>query len=279
MAYTESTKRYYWLKLHKDFFDQKQIKALRRYAGGDRLIIIFLKMQLKSINMDCRLYYDGIFDDFADELALDIDESVENVRLVINYMLTVGWIEECAEDGKTFYHIIHIDVGSESSSAQRVRRFREKNRIQQQKALQCNTLVTSSNTEIETDTDTDTDTEKQQPARISALDNTATPYRTILQEASNLQIQPQKALSLIARYGLEKFAKQLTNLSHAINVRNNEAWLHAALQRDFSPSLAANPPSADPNCPVCHGTGKVDYKVDGIDHIVPMECSCIKRRK
>lgn len=50
MAYPESTKLYYWLKLHKDFFDKKQIKALRKYIGENRLIIIFLKLQLKYQN-------------------------------------------------------------------------------------------------------------------------------------------------------------------------------------------------------------------------------------
>ena len=28
-------KKYYWLKLKKDFFNQKEIKKLRKIAGGD----------------------------------------------------------------------------------------------------------------------------------------------------------------------------------------------------------------------------------------------------
>ncbi len=41
-------KRYFWLKLHKDFFQRKEIKRLRKIAGGDTYTIIYLKMLLRS---------------------------------------------------------------------------------------------------------------------------------------------------------------------------------------------------------------------------------------
>ena len=37
-------KRYFWLKLHKDFFKRKEIKRLRKIAGGDTYTIIYLEM-------------------------------------------------------------------------------------------------------------------------------------------------------------------------------------------------------------------------------------------
>lgn len=43
---SEKTKRFWWLKLRDDFFDQAVIKKLRRMAGGDTYTIIYLKMQL-----------------------------------------------------------------------------------------------------------------------------------------------------------------------------------------------------------------------------------------
>lgn len=36
-------KRYFWLKLKEDFFDEKYIKALKRLPQGDSLIIVYLK--------------------------------------------------------------------------------------------------------------------------------------------------------------------------------------------------------------------------------------------
>ena len=70
-------KRYFWLKLFDDFFTSKRIKKLRNLAGGDTYTIIYLKMQLKALKDEGYLYFDGVMDDFAEELALDIDEKAE----------------------------------------------------------------------------------------------------------------------------------------------------------------------------------------------------------
>ena len=133
-------KRYFWLKLYDDFFTSKRIKKLRSIAGGDTYTIIYLKMQLKALKTDGYLYFDGVMQDFAEELALDIDEKPEDVQITINYLLSVGLIE-CNETGEEFY-LTYMDnvIGSETASAQRVRDFRQ--RQKEAKALQCNTDVT-----------------------------------------------------------------------------------------------------------------------------------------
>ena len=75
-------KRYYWLKFKEDFFDFKGVKKLRKLAGGDTYVIIYLKMLLRSLKTDGILEYTGIEKDFASELALDLDEDPENVSVV-----------------------------------------------------------------------------------------------------------------------------------------------------------------------------------------------------
>ena len=48
-------KRYFWLKLKEDFFRQKEIKKLRKIAGGDTFTIIYLKLQLLSLQDNGKL--------------------------------------------------------------------------------------------------------------------------------------------------------------------------------------------------------------------------------
>ena len=43
-------------------------------------------MQLKSLNTDGFLYYDGVMEDFADELALDLDEKPDDVKITIQFL-------------------------------------------------------------------------------------------------------------------------------------------------------------------------------------------------
>ena len=85
-----ANKRYYWLRLKEDFFKSKEMKKLRRIAGGDTYTIIYLKMQLASIKTDGVLHYDGLEDAFYKELALDIDEDEENVKVAVAFLIRYG---------------------------------------------------------------------------------------------------------------------------------------------------------------------------------------------
>ena len=42
-------KRYYWLKLHEEFFRQPSIKYIRTLPEGEKILIIYLKLLLVSL--------------------------------------------------------------------------------------------------------------------------------------------------------------------------------------------------------------------------------------
>ena len=149
------TKKYYWLKLKDDFFRDKRIKKLRRIAGGDTYTVIYLKMQLLSIKNNGVLVYEGIEENFAEELALELDEEIENVKVTLAFLQGNGMIEETKPDHFLMTETIKC-IGSESASAERVRKHRER---KAQKMLQCNNEVTNSNTEIEKEKDIEIDKE------------------------------------------------------------------------------------------------------------------------
>lgn len=135
-------KKYYWLKLKNNFFSQPKIKKLRKIAGGDTYTIIYLKMQLYSLEDDGKLYFDGIEENFVEEMALKIDEDPENVGVTIQFLLAQGLMILC-DDNEYLMTETQESIGSESDSAQRVRAHRER------KALHCNDTVTLCNTEKE----------------------------------------------------------------------------------------------------------------------------------
>ena len=144
-------KRYYWLKLKEDFFQSKRIKKLRNLAGGDTYTIIYLKMQLLSLRTEGVLQWTGLEDNFAAELALDLDEKPEDVEVTLMYLLKTG-LAETVDNVSFLLPWVLESTGSENASAQRVREFRERQKIL---ALQCNTDETpvkrSGNVEIEKD--------------------------------------------------------------------------------------------------------------------------------
>lgn len=153
----EGQKRYYWLKLQNDFFSRKEIKRLRRIAGGDTLTIIYLKMLCRSLKDNGKLYYDGLDNDFVSELAMDIDEDTENVQITVNYLIKTGLLEQIDEVEYTLKDA-ESNTGTETAVAARVRKHRER-----RKALQCNTDVTAvkqlGNVEIEKEKEKEKDKE------------------------------------------------------------------------------------------------------------------------
>ncbi|MGF2142052.1 phage replisome organizer N-terminal domain-containing protein [Vagococcus fluvialis] len=134
-------KRYYWLQLKTDFFDQKEIKLLRKIAGGDTYTIIYLKMLLASLKDEGKLYFESIGDDFAEEIALLIDEDPENVSITLKYLESKNLIE-IVENDEYFLNRVPEMVGSESYSAERMRNLRARKKLQ------------SDNNVIESDTKT-----------------------------------------------------------------------------------------------------------------------------
>lgn len=128
-------KRYYWLRLHKDFFQKKEIKRLRRVAGGDTYTIIYLKMLLRSIIDGGKLYFDGYEETFVSELALDIDEDEQNVQITVNYLLKNGLLIECEND-EYYLPEANNNTGSETAAASRMRKLRDKS-----KGLECNNVT------------------------------------------------------------------------------------------------------------------------------------------
>ena len=148
-------KKYYWLKLMNDFFPQPRNKKIRKIAGGDTYTIIYLKLQLLSLKNNGVLIFEGIEDNVIEELALTIDEEVDDVAITFQYLLKQGLIEQLDEESYLMTETQYL-IGSETASTIRSRKSREK-----QKALQCNTDATICNTEIDIDIEIEEDIEKK----------------------------------------------------------------------------------------------------------------------
>lgn len=119
-------KRYYWLKLYEDFFESKRIKKLRKL--GETCLIIYLKMQLKSLKTDGVIEWAHVEDDFIDELALDLNEPAELVKRTLDFLIKQG-LCEVTDEGQTYtLPFVSYCTGSETASAQRSREYRQKQR-------------------------------------------------------------------------------------------------------------------------------------------------------
>lgn len=152
-----SNKKYFWLKLKEDFFEEKQIRYLRKLPDGDKLVIVYLKMQLKSLKTEGVIKYDQILPSNEDELAMILEEDVNIVKLLLQALLQVKAIE-ILDDGSFFMIAMQELIGKEGQSAERMRKLRER---QKMLASHCDTNVIKSDTEIEKEKEKEIDVEKE----------------------------------------------------------------------------------------------------------------------
>ena len=142
-----ANRRYYWLQLKEDFFKTKEMKLMRKLPGGEEITIIYLKIMLVSLADEGKIYFEGLADDLAEELALLIDEDAEAVRMALIFLEQKKLLTTSDNYQYNLEQVPEM-IGSETASTRRSRKHREF-----QKALQCNTDATKRNGEIDIDID------------------------------------------------------------------------------------------------------------------------------
>lgn len=150
-------KKYYWLKLKRDFFKRHDIRIIEEMPNGKEYILFYLKLLLESIDHEGALRFSETVPYNEQMLSVITNTNIDIVRSAMKMFIELKMMD--VFDDQTIYMAeVEKLIGSEAWSTERSRRCREKKKL-----LQCNTIATSSNEEIdkEKDIDKDKDTEKE----------------------------------------------------------------------------------------------------------------------
>ncbi len=168
------------------------MKKLRKIAGGDAYTIIYLKMMLLSVKSEGKIYFEGLEDSFAEELALELDEEAENVSVVLKFLEKHKMIAQGGTDEYLLPEAV-MAIGSETKGAERVRRF-----LENKKALHCNTGVTDvkrlCNTEIDIEKEKEKDTARVCEATFTDDQCTTSALNTVKPMTSKAKKQVAKKI-------------------------------------------------------------------------------------
>ena len=234
----EMAKKYYWLKLKDNFFNQKEVKKLRRIAGGDTYTIIYLKMQLLSIKKDGIIEFEGTEKDLAEQLSYEIDEDLNNIQVTLSFLKVNNLIEEISENNFLLTKVPDC-IGKEGASAERVRRHRERKALlekeKEQKMLQCNGEVTNSNNDV---IKSNTEIEKEKEIEIEKDNNISKDIfiNKVVSEWNSIGVSPiklirgtrQKMLNARTKeYSEEGVLQAINNIKHSdfLKGQNKNSWV------------------------------------------------------
>lgn len=137
-------RRYYWIKLKENFFDLETIDWLMSQKNGCEYIVLYQKLCLLTANKGGKLAMqigEMIIPYDVNKIARDTKFSVDTVIVAMELFKKIGLIYE-QEDGVLKIPYVEEMVGSETTSAKRVREYRER-----QEAKKALPSVTKTNAE------------------------------------------------------------------------------------------------------------------------------------
>jgi predicted phage replisome organizer len=146
-------KKFYWLKLKRDFFKRHDIRIIEEMPNGKDYVLFYLKLLLESIDHEGSLRFSDTIPYNEQMLSVITNTNVDIVRSAMKLFIELQLIE--IFDDKTIYMgEVEKMIGSESESAVRMRRLR-----QRQQASLCDGNVQKSDIEIEKEIKKDIDTD------------------------------------------------------------------------------------------------------------------------
>ena len=120
-------KKFYWLKLKRDFFKRHDIRIIEEMPNGKDYVLFYLKLLLESIDHEGSLRFSDTIPYNEQMLSVVTNTNVDIVRSAMKLFIELGMMSIC--DDQTIY-MAEVDklIGSavDNDAANRQRRCRER---------------------------------------------------------------------------------------------------------------------------------------------------------
>lgn len=136
-------KRYYWLKLKEDFFEDDTISWLEEQENGKDYVIFYLKLSLKSLTDDgylVRYVGDNLIPYDVKALAKLTNTPPDTVAVAMKTFIDMGLVTQL-DSGEIYMNQINEMIGSETDKAELMRKKRAKDK-QKKSDLESGNTVT-----------------------------------------------------------------------------------------------------------------------------------------
>ncbi len=184
-------KRYYWLKLQKDFFKRHDIRIIEEMENGKDYIIFYLKLLTESITHEGKLRFSDTIPYDDKMLATITNTNIDIVRSAIKIFSQLHLME--LWDDKTVYMTeTQKMIGSETKWAEEKRLYRAKQEQLEQPKDNVRTKKDNVRQEIEKEIEKDIDIKKD-------TKKTPTPKKNKYGEFNNVLLTDDEYSKILER--------------------------------------------------------------------------------
>ena len=135
-------KKYYWLKLKRDFFKRHDVRIIEEMPNGKDYILFYLKLLLESIDHEGELRFSETIPYNEQMLSVVTNTNIDIVRAALSIFTELKMIE-VYDDMTIYMNEVQKLIGSETADAQRKRRARKAQKLLEDtnKSGQCPDIV------------------------------------------------------------------------------------------------------------------------------------------
>ena len=159
-------KKFYWLKLKRDFFKRHDIRIVEDMPNGKDYILFYLKLLVESVDHNGELRFSETIPYNEQMLSTITNTNLDIVRAAMKIFTSLDMIE-VIDDGTIYLTQVMTMIGSaaDNDNANRQRRFREK-----QKQALLEDSVTKSNASVTEDVTNDNESKSKRKSKSIELE-------------------------------------------------------------------------------------------------------------
>lgn len=118
------SKKYYWLKLKRDFFKRHDIRIIEEMPNGKDYILFYLKLLLESIDHEGTLRFSDAIPYNEQMLSVVTNTNIDIVRSAMKIFTELNMMD-VLDDGTFFMSEVNKMIGSETEWARKKRLYRK----------------------------------------------------------------------------------------------------------------------------------------------------------
>ena len=217
-------KKYYWLKLKRDFFKRHDIRIVESMPNGKDYILFYLKLLLESIDHDGTLRFSETIPYNEQMLSVVTNTNIDTVRSAMKLFIELNMMS-IFDDQTIYMHEVDKLIGSavDNDNANRVRRCREKKK---QLALQNVTDdITKCNESKSIEKEKDIESDIEVDVEVDTATATATEVDRLKKIGGTLGknvvfLTQMQFDSLVEKLGFDAFNRYVERLANFIIEKN-----------------------------------------------------------
>jgi len=122
-------KKYYWLKLKRDFFKRHDTRIIESMENGEKYLLFYMKLLVESIDHNGNLRFSDTIPYNDKMLSTITNTDIDIVRSAVKVFSELQMMEQL-DDGTLYMSQVNTMIGDETEWAEKKRIYRQEKQLQ-----------------------------------------------------------------------------------------------------------------------------------------------------